>query len=245
MKNDQKTYVIGDVHGHFDTLLKLREKIGSDAKLVFVGDLVDRGLKSREVIALVRKNNYFSVLGNHEEMMIKYGSIFIENYPDKLDTNSLNYWLINGGKETLLSYGLIKIDDKANLVVVKNNEALKKLSDDIQWLQTLPLYIEFPNKINGKKVVVSHSSCANIWENRNKSEWTEKFREYALWKRDIPNNNAPIFNIFGHTPQYNVDTSKNYINVDTGCYINEIAYSKLSGYCIETGKIVTIRRIFP
>ncbi len=37
------TYIIGDVHGEYDTLLALVDKLPKDAKLIFVGDLVDRG----------------------------------------------------------------------------------------------------------------------------------------------------------------------------------------------------------
>ena len=77
------TYVIGDVHGEFDTLKKLTKQLPNNYKLIFVGDLVDRGLKSKEVIKFVRQNNHQSVLGNHEEMMIKYGENFIQTYPQK------------------------------------------------------------------------------------------------------------------------------------------------------------------
>ena len=37
------TYIIGDVHGHYQTLLSLVAKLPQDAKLIFVGDLIDRG----------------------------------------------------------------------------------------------------------------------------------------------------------------------------------------------------------
>ena len=43
----QKHYIIGDVHGEYQTLLALVEKLPKDAKLIFVGDLIDRGLQSR------------------------------------------------------------------------------------------------------------------------------------------------------------------------------------------------------
>ena len=43
-------YIIGDVHGEYDTLMRLVSKIPSEAKLIFVGDLIDRGSQSVEVI---------------------------------------------------------------------------------------------------------------------------------------------------------------------------------------------------
>lgn len=41
------TYVIGDIHGHFDTLEALINKIPKNSEIIFVGDLIDKGLKSR------------------------------------------------------------------------------------------------------------------------------------------------------------------------------------------------------
>ena len=62
------TYIIGDVHGEFDSLKALKDKLPQNANLVFVGDLVDRGKKSKEVIDFVKDNNYLCVLGNHEKI---------------------------------------------------------------------------------------------------------------------------------------------------------------------------------
>ena len=61
-----KHYVIGDVHGEYDVLLALVKKLPANAKLIFVGDLVNRGLQSRDVIRFVRKNAFAVVQGNHE-----------------------------------------------------------------------------------------------------------------------------------------------------------------------------------
>ncbi|MDY3205617.1 MAG: metallophosphoesterase [Arcobacter sp.] len=110
------TYVIGDVHGEFDSLRRLVNKFPKETKLIFVGDLVDRGKKSKEVVEFVKNNNFLYVLGNHEKMMI----------------------------------------------------------------------------------------------------------EYALWNRKEPKIYVPIFNIFGHTIQKEVDLTKHFIDVDTGCcYANK------------------------
>ena len=49
-KKMQKHYIIGDIHGEYKILLKLIAKLPKDAKLIFVGDLIDRGLQSREII---------------------------------------------------------------------------------------------------------------------------------------------------------------------------------------------------
>ena len=73
-----KRYVIGDVHGcHFE-LCELIARIlmdcqGKDYKLIFVGDYVDRGPKSKEVVDLVRKlqsEGHVALMGNHEDMIM-------------------------------------------------------------------------------------------------------------------------------------------------------------------------------
>ena len=48
-----KTYAIGDVHGCFDTLEQLLQQIPNKSRLVFIGDIVNRGPKSLETIRTV------------------------------------------------------------------------------------------------------------------------------------------------------------------------------------------------
>ena len=63
-----KTYVIGDVHGCFDTLEQLLQQIPNKSRLVFIGDIVNRGPKSLETIRTVMRmgDRAECLLGNHE-----------------------------------------------------------------------------------------------------------------------------------------------------------------------------------
>ena len=64
-----RTFVIGDIHGCFDELMELLEKVGlqEEDRLVSLGDIVDRGNKSKEVYAYLRHRKHTKVLvGNHE-----------------------------------------------------------------------------------------------------------------------------------------------------------------------------------
>ena len=74
------TYVIGDVHGHYKTLLALTEKLPQNAKLIFVGDLIDRGPQSMEVVKFVRESGYLCVMGNHEHIMNLRGQVIMIIY---------------------------------------------------------------------------------------------------------------------------------------------------------------------
>ncbi|WP_085122771.1 metallophosphoesterase family protein [Tistlia consotensis] len=106
----QRLYAIGDVHGRFDLLERLLAEIRADAAsappgtaftLLFLGDYVDRGLQSREVIELLAGDPWpgadkVFLRGNHDEMMRR----FLEA-PD-----SGRLWFDLGGAATLYSYGI-------------------------------------------------------------------------------------------------------------------------------------------
>lgn len=70
-----RDFVVGDIHGCYSTLIKLLEKIefhkGRD-RLFSVGDLVNRGPDSIECLGLLKQPWFFSVRGNHEQMLIDY-----------------------------------------------------------------------------------------------------------------------------------------------------------------------------
>jgi serine/threonine protein phosphatase 1 len=104
-------YAIGDVHGRFDVLEPLLRDIAKDALatrprqsplLVFLGDYVDRGPDSREVVQRVRQlqlDGSFEVValkGNHEEALLQ----FLD------DAAFAPVWLELGGGATLASYGV-------------------------------------------------------------------------------------------------------------------------------------------
>lgn len=92
--------VIGDVHGHYDTLVDLLEAIAlsHDDKVYFLGDLIDRGPQSKQVVQLVMEEGYQCLLGNHEHMLLEtLGKGGINNH-------RLQGWLYGGGYATLVSY---------------------------------------------------------------------------------------------------------------------------------------------
>lgn len=70
-----RTLVVGDLHGCYDELMALLgvAKFGADDRVVCVGDLVTKGLKSREVLELFMSDARFtSVLGNHDRALLAY-----------------------------------------------------------------------------------------------------------------------------------------------------------------------------
>lgn len=84
--NDVELDVIGDVHGMYPELVQLLAKLGyavnsgtpvhpANRKLLFLGDMVDRGPNSIEVLRLVKKAveaGHYALLGNHETKLIRF-----------------------------------------------------------------------------------------------------------------------------------------------------------------------------
>ncbi|MFJ4157858.1 metallophosphoesterase [Pseudomonas sp. NPDC089752] len=77
---------VGDIHGHFRRLVQCLDAVGFDPKvdrLFSVGDLVDRGPHSVEVLAWLQKPWFHAVQGNHESLAITHfngGQLDLEMY---------------------------------------------------------------------------------------------------------------------------------------------------------------------
>jgi serine/threonine protein phosphatase 1 len=172
--------------------------------------------------------------------MIEYGSAFINAIEEGGSINEKNMWLKHGGVETLLSYGLISLQGSKLIPHPFINEFIFQFKEDIEWMKSLPIYLELDAQhASGREVVVSHSSIAPVWHMRENEAESKIFTSTALWSRTIPLDKQPIFNIFGHTPHpYSVDEKKHYVNVDTGCYKKgEKGYGLLTAYCVESGEV--------
>ena len=73
----RRTIVIGDIHGCYDELMALLDKVAlrDDDRVVSVGDLIVKGEKNREVLDLFISDDHFSaVLGNHDRALRRYWS---------------------------------------------------------------------------------------------------------------------------------------------------------------------------
>ena len=110
------TYAIGDVHGRRDLLEALLTAIGEDAadrdaRIVFLGDIIDRGPESRQCLEMVIRTleahpGSRLILGNHEEFMLA----FLDAATPEARQAAARRWLPNGGTETLDSYGFAQTD---------------------------------------------------------------------------------------------------------------------------------------
>jgi len=235
------TYVIGDVHGNYNTLNDLIKHTSKNDTLIFVGDLIDRGKYSRQTVRLARQNGYKCILGNHETMMIESLHTFLNDYPTNFRFSDLYFWLECGGRETLLSYELIRIENN-DIVFNENNKYFDDFISDLYWMKTLPLYLELEHKINDKRVVISHSCISNVWDKKDDENYKDMLEEHVLWDRQTPHENSNIFNVYGHTKVNNVIVKENYAAIDTGCFSRNKRFGKLSAFCLEDQKIISVFR---
>jgi len=136
-KKDKNIWAISDIHGRNDLLQLLMKKLETDEKLdlnedklVFLGDYIDRGPDSFEVLVYVRDlfskypDNVVILGGNHEKLAID-ACVRGMNYDD------VYLWSINGGDRTRDS--------------IENNLGVRNFPQDwLRWLINLPLFHKEP-----------------------------------------------------------------------------------------------------
>lgn len=181
--------VIGDVHGCYDLLMKLVEKLPKTEDLCFVGDLIDRGPDSKKVVDFVIDNEYKCVLGNHEEFLIH--SI---DESGCIDEDVFHIWSANGGHATRDSFGNILFD-----------------SYYLNFFRSLPLFVEFTSQDDETNYLVSHSYAL---DGRNTTRddllWGRSFNKKTT---------GDFVNIFGHTINTNpVQFHNMHWCIDTGAF---------------------------
>jgi serine/threonine protein phosphatase 1 len=194
----QRRIVIGDVHGHYEGLMTLMEAIapGSDDQVYFLGDLIDRGPKSAQVIDFVKNNNYACLLGNHEQMLL---SILTGS---QTSSSAMQAWLYGGGKATIASYEDAHIPD-----------------EHLDWLKTLPLYIDLGD------IWLTHAGLDP------ELSLAEQTAEQFCWIRDeFHSISQPYFCdkliIIGHTITFTfpgvtpgkLAQGQGWLDIDTGAY---------------------------
>ena len=223
-------YAIGDIHGSLSELTSLHKKILANDKfkvkedlLIYLGDYIDRGLKSKQVIDQIikLKNKQIKtihLMGNHEELMID----FLIN-----KKNNIKNWLNFGADQTFKSYDIeivefIKDGFEDNIIDKLRNALLEKMDTT---------HIDFFNKLElsfskGKYLFVH----AGIDPEKNLTKQTKK--DY-LWSRSNSffdkNFKAEKIIVHGHTPEQNVVNYSYRVNIDTGCYFS----GELSCVCLS------------
>ena len=234
-------YCFGDIHGCYDEMLALLDKIerqDKDARFIFVGDFVDRGPKVWETVEwmmthITPDGKYQSVQGNHEQMVVQWYLEYCEWKKKKLHFRPAprpNYDFMDRAKEQ-------------NML---DPEKLKPIMD---FFLTLPFHkvVEVPGR-NGSTVTYD---IAHAWYSYEEPEDSAQQYMDNLWRRETTGNwKSDHIIIHGHTPTLTVlylnkpfsspgmiVYRKNEINIDGGCvFSGQVAGLPgfLCGICLET-----------
>ena len=213
--------IIGDIHGCFYTLSELYQKIISAYPGIVVyaiGDLVDRGNHSLEVVEFIIEKKILFTPGNHDYMFYHFfrdpSSVFARS------------WFFNGNEATLQSYEH------------HENEMFKH----IDLIEAATLYY------NHDDCFISHAGISYQYEKYLPSNYKDDLSilepfiqndlrsdRGILWTRD-PLLNLGKLQIVGHTKQQEITLveDSNSIYIDTGACVG----NKLSAVIVHQNKII-------
>lgn len=224
LKPDTSFYAIGDIHGCLAKMNDLIAKIEAEdpnAPIIFLGDYIDRGAESAQVLKHLMEleakqpNKFICLTGNHEKMLLE----FID---DPLGRGAR--WLVNGGVETLESFGV-----KATKARLKAEEAMD-IADELeeampegmqQWLRDLPMQWS-----NG------NVHCVHAAMDPSAAPDNQKERHLLWGHREFmttPREDGECV-VFGHVIVPKPDVRDGRIAIDTGAYKS----GKLTAVHIDT-----------
>ena len=223
-------FAIGDIHGCLKQLVTLQDKIFSYPKynkdedlLLYLGDYIDRGLGSKDVINHILKLQTKGIksiflMGNHEQFMID----FLFN-----KINNLNNWLMNGADQTFKNYDIevaefIKdgfeddnIDKLRNIFLNKLTKEHVYFFNNLKLTYTMGDYLFVHAGINPEKTLLEQNKMDFLW-----SRSDQFFDKNFEFEKII---------VHGHSPEKEVVNFPYRINVDTGSFFS----GKLSCVCLN------------
>jgi len=217
MDSGRRLYCIGDIHGRLDLLRELHRGIERDAErfdgaktIVYLGDYIDRGLQSREVIdellsAPLTDFETVHLLGNHEQTLLDF-----LRYPEHAFG-----WLNWGGRETLLSYGVdLPPGFQRPDPVLLRDELQANLPDThLAFMQSLPLtyvagnYLFVHAGIRPGVPLAEQRGSDLLWIR-------QEFLDYAE-----PHEHVVVH---GHSISEEVEMRANRIGIDTGAFFTGV-----------------------
>jgi len=222
---NRRLYVIGDIHGRLDLLDRMIAAIerdvaeqGPNCLIVTVGDYIDRGPKSRQVLDRLLKNpfpgEYIALKGNHEALLEDFLS----------DPKTGSHWQHLGGLETLHSFG-IRVSP---LIGGRNFEQAAQELRAALTPEQAKFIASLKMSLTAGRYFLCHAGVRPGVPLERQSD------EDLLWIRDEFLDSDEDFGkivVHGHTPTVEPQVKPNRINIDTGAF----ATGKLTCVVLEAG----------
>lgn len=213
---NRRVYAVGDVHGRLDLLEELLGRIAVDdrargpmpPRLILLGDLVDRGPSSRQIVSLVmaltaEEAGLHCLKGNHEELFLLAA---------KGDVTAVPTFRKAGGGATLASYGLSPRDFEAMADVEIAAWMLAHVPrDHVDFLDALP-----DRMVVGDYLFVHAGIRPGVPIDRQSGA------DMRWIRRDFLEHEGahPLMVVHGHSITAEVDERANRIGIDTGAYFS-------------------------
>jgi serine/threonine protein phosphatase 1 len=217
---EQPLFVVGDLHGRVDLFERMLEQIDlvigkmglTNPKIIFVGDIIDRGPESAKTIARLIEltgefpDNVVCLLGNHEQMLLD----FLES-PEARHAR----WFRNGGRETCESFGIqLPLEDemaaKADQIAAELTAGLGQTALD--WLKARPIQLASGN------VVIAH---AGLDPGRPLSDQSDRVMIWGHPEFMQRSRTDDIWVAHGHIVVDEAICADSRISVDTGAWSTE------------------------
>jgi serine/threonine protein phosphatase 1 len=213
-----RTLVISDIHGCYDAWMSLLEKVKfvpKKDKLILVGDYVDRGTQSKEVVThlklLVERGEAIALRGNHDQRFMEW----VTQSGTMHDVKFIEH----GGVQTLNNY----CNKKWTLKELQHTETLteakvyirKTYREHIVFLDTLRLFHED-----------SHHIFVHAGLNPFYKAWQDQPEKDFIWIRDAFVKQPTVVDklvVFGHTKTIDIQGTSDIwfggdkIGIDGGC----------------------------
>jgi serine/threonine protein phosphatase 1 len=219
--DDVRLYAIGDIHGRDDLLAPLLAQIEADAEtstarrkiLVFLGDLIDRGPASREVIerCMALANGPFECIflcGNHEQLLL-------DVWAGK--SGAISTFHRAGARATLISYGVDPDDyDRWDFAELQRQTRMVIPPSHIEFIRLFPYFYQ-----NGDYLFVHAGIRPDV-------ALAAQRREDMIWIRQdftASGVNHGLMVVHGHSMSTDVELRSNRIGIDTGAYASDVLTS--------------------
>jgi len=214
----ERVYAIGDVHGRLDLLVPLLDAIDADdaargpadTRIVLLGDLVDRGPQSKQVIDHLMQRDWRGrkvtfLRGNHEE-------VFLLTMAGNMEAT--RFWLKIGGADTMASYGVPQALIEGDNPVALADDFIARVPDE----HTSFLHRMTDSLVVGGYAFVHAGIKPGVPLDRQKPEDLRWIRDRFL---DYEGSHGTIV-VHGHSISPAVEEFHNRIGIDTGAYATGI-----------------------
>lgn len=220
---ENKLACISDIHGNFEPLNQLINKISDSFKFMFLGDYIDRGSNSVKVLQTVKKmvddGKAYAIKGNHEVMLLDYLDI---HYP--LGDVELDRMFVRISKNLIEDVCNLKAEDmdilhdfvqsiyypQKNVNYKKTREILDKFVEilNTEYAGELKFIRNLPLAIKNKDYLFVHAGVPKEVSKLNELSKIDMEELYWIRVDYITNPNLKIkdidYIVTGHTPYCSV-----------------------------------------